>query len=139
MLTARARTEIQDALVPAASAVITARRTRLARPRPHEFRRLILALASPDSRPRAAKGARGNGAPGGTFELACRRATSLRSLHEKLQRAEKADQPNVTRCAGRSRRGGAGLPGWVAGVSEMLWFYDELRRHGQQTARFQNC
>ena len=127
--------------------MITARRTRLVRvPDLHEFRRLILALASPDSLVLVpSKGAAEMVRSVARSELRCVTRDQLYDLlHEKLasapRRLDQFERDALAQAAAEeAARGVPGLsfrlrPGLV---SEMLKFYDELRRHGQQAARFQ--
>src|SRR6185295_18671845 len=131
----------------AVSAVITARRTRLVRvPDLHEFRRLILALASPVSLVLVpSKGAAELVRSVARSELRCVTRDQLYDLlHEKLasapRRLDQLERDALAQAAAEeAARSVPGLsfrlrPGLV---SEMLRFYDELRRHGQQTARFE--
>ena len=127
--------------------MITARRTRLVRvPDLHEFRRLILALASPDSLVLVpTRGAAELLRSIARSELRCVTRDELYDrLHAALAgapaRLNQFERDAVVQAAAeeaaRSVRGFSFRlrPGLIA---EMLRFYDELRRHGQQIARFE--
>jgi RecB family exonuclease len=127
--------------------VITPRRTRLVRvPDLHEFRRLILALASPDSLVIVPT----NGAAElirstARSELRCVTRDQLYDLlHKTLagapRRLNQFERDALVQAAAEeAARSVRDLsfrlrPGLM---TEMLRFYDELRRHGQQTVRFE--
>jgi RecB family exonuclease len=127
--------------------VITARRTRLVRvPDLHEFRRLILALASPASLVLVpSQGAAELVRSVARSELRCVTRDQLYDLlREKLasapRRLDQFERDALAQAA--AEEAAPSVPGLSFRlrpglVSEMLRFYDELRRHGQQTARFE--
>lgn len=127
--------------------MITPRRTRLVRvPDLHEFRRLILALATPDSLVIVpTKGAAELVRSTAKSELRCVTRDQLYDvLHDALpdapRRLNQFERDALVQAAAEeAARSVRDLsfrlrPGLM---TEMLRFYDELRRHGQQTVRFE--
>jgi RecB family exonuclease len=129
--------------------VITARRTRLVRvPDLHEFRRLIHELSSPVTvlvvPSRVAAGELSRTATGSPESTCVTRDQLYELLHARLlhapRRLDQFERDAIAQAAAaEAARGVPDLsfrlrPGLVA---EMLRFYDELRRHSQQTARFE--